>query len=43
MAQSFSVEEIIRRPAGQVWDTLIDWSNAHRWMSGIDRMDIHGA
>ena len=42
MAQSFSVEEIIRRPASQVWDTLTDWSNAHRWMPGIDRMESHG-
>ena len=42
MAQSFSVEEIIRRPASQVWDTLTDWSVAHRWMPGIDRTESHG-
>ncbi len=42
MAQSFSVAEIIRRPPAQVWDTLTDWNNAHRWMPGIDRMESHG-
>ena len=30
--QTLSVEEAIQKPAPQVWETLTDWTNAHRWM-----------
>ena len=42
MARTFAVEETIDRPAGVVWEALTDWSNAHRWMPGVDRMEAHG-
>ena len=42
MAQAFSVEEIIGRPAPQVWAALVDWPNAHRWMPGIDTIAADG-
>ena len=42
MAQAFLVEEVIQRPAPQVWEALTDWSNAHRWMPGIDEMTAEG-
>ena len=42
MAQTFAVEETIDRPVGKVWDALTDWSNAHRWMPGVDRLEAQG-
>ena len=36
MAQTFAVDEVIQRPAPQVWEALTDWTNAHRWMPGIE-------
>ena len=42
MAQAFSVEEVIQRPAPQVWEALTDWPNAHRWMPGIESMSAEG-
>ena len=42
MAQTFAVEEAIQRPAPQVWQALTDWTNAHRWMPGIDGITAEG-
>ena len=42
MGRTFAVEETIDRPAGEVWKALTDWSNAHRWMPGVDRMEAQG-
>ena len=42
MARTFAVEETIDRPAAEVWEALTDWSNAHRWMPGVDRMEAQG-
>ena len=42
MAQTFAVEETIDRPVGEVWDALTDWSNAHQWMPGVDRLEAQG-
>ncbi len=42
MAQTFAVEEAIQRPAPQVWEALTDWTNAHRWMPGIDGITAEG-
>ena len=42
MAQTFAVAETIDRPAGEVWEALTDWSNAHRWMAGVDRLEAQG-
>ena len=43
MAQAFSVEEVIQRPAPQVWEALTDWPNAHRWMPAVRSRDCGGA
>ena len=40
--QTLSVEEAIQKPAPQVWEALTDWTNAHRWMPGIDGMTAGG-
>ncbi len=42
MAQAFAVTTTIDRPAVQVWDALVDWPNAARWMRGIESMTAHG-
>ena len=42
MARTFAVAETIDRPEDEVWAALTDWSNAHRWMAGVDRMEAHG-
>ena len=42
MAQAFSVDEVIQRPAPQVWEALTDWPNAHRWMPGIEGITAEG-
>ena len=42
MAQTFAGAETIDRPAGEVWEALTDWSNAHRWMAGVDRLEAQG-
>ncbi len=43
MSRCFAVEATIDKPAAEVWDALTDWSNAHRWMSGIEAMKADGA
>ena len=40
--QTLSVEEAIQKPAPQVWEALTDWTNAHRWMPGIEGMTAEG-
>jgi carbon monoxide dehydrogenase subunit G len=42
MSQSFAVEATISKPVEEVWAVLTDWNNAHRWMSGVDRMNSSG-
>ena len=36
MARTLSVEEEIQRPTAEVWEGLTDWSNAYRWMPGVE-------
>lgn len=38
----FTAEDIIHRSADEIWAVLTDWEKAPRWMSGIDRMSVHG-
>ena len=42
MAQTFAVDEVIQRPAPQVWEALTDWPNAQRWMPGIEGITAEG-
>ena len=43
MSRSFAVEATISQPAEQVWQALTDWSNAQRWMAGVDSLKADGA
>ena len=36
MPRAFAAEATIARSAPDVWHALTDWSNAHRWMAGVD-------
>ena len=40
--QTLSVEKANQKPAPQVWEALTDWTNAHRWMPGIEGMTAEG-
>jgi len=42
MPRAFAAEATIARPARDVWDALTDWSSAHRWMAGVDRLKADG-
>ena len=42
MARAFAAAETIDRPVGEVWEALTDWSNAHQWMPGVDRLEAQG-
>ena len=42
MTRTLSVEEEIHKPVGEVWTALTDWSNAHRWMPGVEAMTAEG-
>ena len=42
MARTLSVEEVVKRPASEVWKRLTDWENAPRWMPGIGGMAAAG-
>ena len=43
MPRVFAAEATITRPAGEVWQALTDWGNAHRWMAGVDSLQAEGA
>ena len=42
MARTLSVEEEIQRPTAEVWEGLTDWSNAYRWMPGVEGTEADG-
>ena len=42
MARAFTAETTIAKPAPDVWHALTDWSNAHRWMAGVDWLKADG-
>ena len=42
MPRAFATEATIARPAPDVWHALTDWSNAHRWMAGVDWLKADG-
>jgi uncharacterized protein YndB with AHSA1/START domain len=41
MAQAFSVDRVVDRPADQVWGHLTDWSRAASWL-GVDSIRAEG-
>ena len=42
MPRAFAAETTIAKPAHDVWQALTDWSNAHRWMAGVDWLKADG-
>ena len=42
MPRAFAAEATIAKPAHDVWQALTDWSNAHRWMAGVDWLKADG-
>ena len=40
--RTLSVEEEIQKPAPEVWERLIDWENAGKWMPGVEGMAADG-
>jgi uncharacterized protein YndB with AHSA1/START domain len=42
MPRAFTAEATIAKPAHNVWQALTDWSNAHRWMAGVDWLKADG-
>ena len=42
MPRAFAAEATIARAAPDVWRALTDWSNAHRWMAGVDWLKADG-
>lgn len=42
MPRAFAVAAIIAKPPHVVWRALTDWSEAHRWMAGVDSLQADG-
>ena len=42
MTEVFTAETTIGRPVDAVWERLIDWDIAARWMSGVDALRADG-
>lgn len=42
MSEAFRASEIIDRPVEDVWIALTDWTNAHRWMPGVESLLAEG-
>ncbi len=42
MTKAFDVQTSIEQPAAQVWERLVDWDTADRWMPGVDALRTEG-
>lgn len=42
MARAFAVATTIDHPVGAVWERMVDWETADRWMSGVDALRAEG-
>ncbi len=42
MTEAFRAETTIDRPVNEVWARLVDWDDAARWMSGVERLRAQG-
>lgn len=42
MTRAFTAATTIDQPVGVVWDRLVDWETADRWMPGVDAMRVEG-
>ena len=43
MTTAFTAETTVGHPVGAVWDRLVDWDTAHRWMPGVEAVRAEGA
>ena len=42
MTTAFTAETTVGHPVGAVWDRLVDWETAHRWMPGVEAVRADG-
>jgi carbon monoxide dehydrogenase subunit G len=42
MTVAFTAATTIGHPTGQVWDRLVDWGSAAKWMPGVDALRAEG-
>ncbi|MET0998187.1 MAG: SRPBCC family protein [Marmoricola sp.] len=42
MTQAFAVQTTIEQPVAEVWERLVDWDTAARWMPGVDALHTEG-
>ena len=42
MTRAFTANTTVAKATPEVWHALTDWSNAHRWMAGVDRLKADG-
>lgn len=42
MTRAFAVSTTIDLPVGLVWERLVDWETADRWMPGVDAIRTEG-
>lgn len=42
MTTAFRAETTIGHPTGAVWERLVDWDTADRWMPGVDAVRAQG-
>jgi carbon monoxide dehydrogenase subunit G len=42
MTTAFTAEATLDHPVGAVWERLVDWDNAHRWMPGVQAVRANG-
>ena len=42
MTTAFTAETTVDQPVGAVWERLVDWDTAHRWMPGVEAVRAEG-
>ncbi|MGH3586977.1 MAG: SRPBCC family protein [Pseudonocardia sp.] len=42
MPTAFTAETTVGRPVGEVWERLVDWDTAERWMPGVEAVRAQG-
>ena len=42
MTTAFTASATVGQPIGDVWERLVDWDTAHRWMPGVDAVRAPG-
>ena len=42
MTTAFTAETTVDQPVDAVWDRLVEWDTAHRWMPGVEAVRAQG-